>query len=206
MVSRRPVSRRFLSLALSLLTFSLAGGLTLAGTGEEAREDQTPAAVAVRALVEGTPEEALAAVPDDFAAVRGYQPVVEDGLLLRADGDCSSPVALPAEFEPACRQHDYGYDLLRYADQSGSPLGRWARGALDDRLTDELRDLCEEGPAGESCRRMASLAATGVEINSRRQGDGVPQESPLTQAALATTTLGALGLLSAALPARRRRR
>lgn len=197
------ISRRFAALLLCLVALLTSGGLTLAGTGLEAGDEQTEAAVAVRALVSGTTQEALAAVPGDFAAVRGYQPVTEHGQLVRADGGCSSPVPLPEEFEPACRQHDYGYDLLRYADQSGRPLGRWARGAIDDRLADQLRDVCGAGPEQDSCRRMAIVAVTGVELNSRRQGDGVPEESVLTNVALASSAVGLLGL-SVALPRRRR--
>ena len=198
MLPRRPSA-----LLLALASLAVTGGLTLAGTGVEGREEQTPAAVAVRRLVSGTPEDALAAVPEDFAALRGYRPVIEDGQLVRADGDCSSPVPLPEEFEPVCRQHDYGYDLLRYADQTGEPLGRWARGAIDDRMAQQLRGLCAEAPSGDVCRRMAVVTQTGIELNSRRQGDGVPEESLLTNAALATSVAALLGM-GVAIPRSRR--
>lgn len=197
-------SRRLSALALGLSALAAAGGLTLAGTGVEAGDEQSPAAVAVRALVGGAPWQALAAVPEDFAAVRGYQPVLVDGQLVRADGGCSSPVPLPETFETACRQHDYGYDLLRYAAQSGEPLGRWARGAVDDQLAEGLHSSCPAGPDGDGCQRMATLAVTAVELNSIRQGDGVPEESVLTSGAVGTTAVAVLGI-GAAVPGSRRR-
>ncbi|USQ80288.1 hypothetical protein NF556_01090 [Ornithinimicrobium faecis] len=199
-------SRRFSALLLGLSALATAGGLTLAGTGLDTEQGQSPAAHAVRALTTSDGAGALAAVPEDFAAVRGYEPVLEDGHLVRADGDCSSPVSLPEEFEPACRQHDYGYDLLRYAEQTGEPLGRWARGAVDEAFADRLHELCDEGPSGATCRQLGFLAVTGVEFNSVRQGDGVPEESVLTNAALATSAVGLLGMSGAAIPRGRGRR
>ena len=198
-------SRRIATLLLGLSALAVAGGFTLAGTGLETEQGSSPAAQAVRALTSADGAQALAAVPEDFAEVRRYQPVLEDGHLVRADGDCSSPVPLPEEFEPACRQHDYGYDLLRYAAQTGEPLGRWARGAIDDQLADSLGALCDPGRSGAPCRRMSVVAVTGVRLNSLRQGDGVPEESVLTQAALATSAVGVLGVGGATLPGRRRR-
>ncbi|WP_109472399.1 hypothetical protein [Ornithinimicrobium cavernae] len=221
------VSRRSSSFVLGLAALAAAGGLTLVTTGAEAGQEETPAAAAVRALTSGTAAEALAAVPEDFAQVRGYQPVLEDGQLVRADGSCSSPVPLPAGFEPACRQHDYGYDLLRYAEEVGSPLGRWARGAIDDRFAERLHEVCaapadpasaeatsadpgsvEEAPAApasvEACEVSATVAVTGIEINSRRQGDGVPEETVFTRAGLASSALGVAGLIGAVPPSRRR--
>lgn len=199
-------SRRFSALLLGLSALAAAGGLTLAGTGLETERGQSPAAQAIRALTTADGTSALAAVPEDFAEIRGYEPVLEAGHLVRADGDCSSPVPLPEEFEPACRQHDYGYDLLRYAEQTGQPLGRWARGAVDDAFADRLRTVCDEGPAGANCRQLGFLAVTGVELNSVRQGDGLPEESTLTNAALATSAVGLLGMSGAALPSRGRGR
>lgn len=199
------ISRRFSALLLGLFALAAAGGFTLAGTGEEVDQQEGRAATAVRMLVAGTAEQGLAAVPDDFVSIHGYAPVVEGDRLVRADGDCSSPVPLPEEFEPACRQHDYGYDLLRYAAQTGEPLGRWARGAIDDQLADSLGALCDPGRSGAPCRRMSVVAVTGVRLNSLRQGDGVPEESVLTQAALATSAVGVLGVGGATLPGRRRR-
>ncbi len=155
------------------------------------------AARAVRALVSEPPEVALQAVPDDFADVLGYQPVVRDGRLERPDGECSSPVALPERFEPVCREHDLGYDLLRYAARQGRPLGTWARDALDVRFGRELLATCpaDELLGAPTCSATAHLAATAVEINSARQLDGPPGETPASRV---LTTAGAVGLAAAA--------
>jgi len=205
--------RRLSSLVLGLCAAFATTLFTLSATGADgdhgssAEPGDRAAATAVRALKQGSPAEALATVPDDFARLRGYRPEVVDGLLVRADGGCSSPVALPEAFEPACRQHDYGYDLLRYAEQTGEPLGRWARGAIDDQFADRVRGLCHDVTdmeRADRCRVAAEVAVAGVEFNSVRQGDGVPEESVLTQAALASAVVGALGVMGAAVPSRRR--
>lgn len=136
----------------------------------------TPAAVAVRALTSGSPE-AAATIPGDFRAVTGYHPVMVDGLPAAPHGSCSSPVPLPVEFEPACQAHDLGYDLLRYAEHHGGPLGPWARQALDRTLADRMRASCARRPdplPRARCAAMAEVATVAVDLNSRRQGYGVP--------------------------------
>lgn len=136
----------------------------------------TPAAVAVRALTSGAPE-AAATIPGDFWAVTGYRPVMVDGLPVAPHGSCSSPVPLPVEFEPACQAHDLGYDLLRYAEHRGGPLGPWARQALDRTLADRMRTACAHRPdplPRARCVAMAEVATVAVDLNSRRQGYGVP--------------------------------
>lgn len=200
---------RLFPLVVCIFALAASAAFTLAATGSDenaaARPDGAEAGAAVRSLTGGSPAEALAAVPDDFAGVLGYRPVLADGRLVRGDGGCSSPVALPALFEPACRQHDYGYDLLRYAERAGTPLGRWARGAIDDQFATEVRAACDtltDRQAADRCRVAAEVAVAGVELNSVRQGDGVPEESLLTNAALASSAVGLLGL-GAALPTRR---
>ncbi|GAA1145364.1 alpha/beta-hydrolase family protein [Ornithinicoccus hortensis] len=195
-------SRRPHALLLSLLAALTATVLTLVATPAVAGAERTPAGRAVLALASGTGTEALAAVPADFADVMGYHPVLEAGELVRADGDCSSPVPLPPAFEPACRQHDYGYDLLRYAGATGAPLGTWARTSVDGLLRDRLDRLCAGTSSVGSCGPNAQMAATAVELNSLRQGQGVPDESLVTGAALASSALGLLGMTAVVLPDR----
>jgi hypothetical protein len=105
----------------------------------------------------------------------GYRPTVSDGRLLRADGSCSSPFG-PTEygFGQACRAHDLGYDLLRYAERKGQPLGPWARRAVDDTFSRSLHARC--GPAGSNvgCDAAATVYADAVRLNTWRQGFGVP--------------------------------
>lgn len=171
------------------------------GTGDPA------AARAVRALVSQPGDAALQALPDDFTEVLGYRPAVRDGRLERPDGSCSSPVLLPAVFEPVCREHDLGYDLLRYADRQGQPLGPWARDALDARFGRELLQACpvDEALGGPTCTAAAHVATTAVELNSARQLDGPPAETGATRAVTAAAATG-LGAAAGSVFLRRRSR
>src|SRR5690606_32670261 len=110
------------------------------------------AAATVTALVQDDTATATELFPDDFATVMDYAPVTEPGLtadevLADPDGGCSSPVPLPEVFEPACRIHDLGYDLLRYARDTGGELGSQARRDLDAQLARNLRASCRTSSA-----------------------------------------------------------
>ncbi|MFQ6394998.1 hypothetical protein ACLMAJ_16225 [Nocardia sp. KC 131] len=125
-------------------------------------------------------------IPDDFAARFGYRPSLVDGLLADPGGDCSSPVTLPDEFETACKAHDLGYDLLRYADSHGEPLGPWARQALDNTLGQHMHEACDvrtDSFSRARCKAMATIAYTFVDINSRRQGFSAPVAESLWSSA-----------------------
>ncbi|MEU4314910.1 hypothetical protein [Nocardia sp. NPDC024068] len=161
----------------------------------------SPAAAAVRAL---TSPGAAAVIPADFPAVAGYLPERVDGLLVAPHGSCSSPVPLPAEFETACKSHDLGYDLLRYADRTGHPLGPWARRELDRTLADRMRTVCThrvQAAARLRCAGMAEVAAAAVGINSMRQSYGVPVVERLSFTAGGDRLPQMAGLLLAALVA-----
>ena len=81
----------------------------------------TEAGQAVESLIAGRAVPAV--VPSDFDAVSGYRPVVQSGTLAREDGGCSTPFGIgPDAFEAACRTHDLGYDLLRYAEKTDGRL------------------------------------------------------------------------------------
>ncbi|MGW0178777.1 hypothetical protein [Nocardia sp. NPDC003345] len=178
----------------------------------------SPAATAVRAL---TSPEPAASIPADFPAVAGYRPEVADGLLVAPHGSCSSPVPLPVEFETACKAHDLGYDLLRYADRTGAPLGPWARREVDRALADRMRAACAhrvEVMARMRCAGMAEVATAAVGLNSLRQSYGVPvverfpviggEEAPRMAGLLAAALVAALltGRTTASGPRRRTRR
>jgi hypothetical protein len=138
--------------------------------------ENASAGAAVADLTSGGPGS-IAAIPADFADRFGYRPTVVDGLLVNPDGDCSSPVTLPAEFETACKAHDLGYDLLRYAGERDEPLAGWARQALDATLAAHMHDACttrDDAFSRGRCNAMASIAYTFVDLNSRRQDYGVP--------------------------------
>ena len=147
-----------------------------AADADALRED-TVAARAVTALT--AEDRSVQAVPHDFAAVIGYRPAVVDGMLVAPDGACSSPIPLPAEFDTACKAHDFGYDLLRYAHLGGGDLGPWARTEIDAQLDRRLHDACDARIRDRAqCFVMADTAATAVGWNSRRQGYGAPVDEP----------------------------
>ncbi len=152
---------------------------------------------AVAALLSGSAADARSAAPRDFEAVLGYAPALDGDAITNPSGSCSSPVPLPDVFERSCRQHDYGYDLLRYADASGGALPASARTALDDQLEREALRSCrgtDAGAARAHCTRWAHIAATFVRGNSWRQHQSVPD--PEDAVSLATGGAAALALLS----------
>ncbi|MEU6564677.1 hypothetical protein [Nocardia nova] len=137
---------------------------------------ENPAArAAVLDLVGDHPDSVT--LPADFAAGAGYRPVVENGIMLDPAGDCSSPIQLPGEFTEACKAHDLGYDILRYAEQRGQPLHPWARQAIDATLQRRMHAACDVRPdtaARARCDVLATVATTGVDLNSRRQNYATP--------------------------------
>jgi peptidoglycan/LPS O-acetylase OafA/YrhL len=111
----------------------------------------------------------------------------------------------PFGFERVCKVHDYGYDLLRYANASGQVLTGEARRQLDGMLGRDLHAQCRatsHGLAGLACHGVAELFTSGVSFNSWRQHYGNPGKEPLTGLALGTTAV--LGLAVPILARRRR--
>ncbi|MFT3715727.1 MAG: hypothetical protein QM774_07210 [Gordonia sp. (in: high G+C Gram-positive bacteria)] len=105
----------------------------------------------------------------------GYRPVTVDGRPQNPHGSCSSPVPLPARFEPACRSHDFGYDLLRYSAATTGTVPPGARAALDRRLVSDMRATCRSA----DCYAAADLARVALAVNTWRQRDGAPdRETP----------------------------
>jgi hypothetical protein len=181
--------------------FALGAGFlvvaTISGWGQAHRTvtvDQPQAAQAIRAVTGNEPNAALA-VPSDFRAVMGYLPTVAaTGPTgpTKADGGCSSPFGgTPYHFTAACKQHDLGYDLLRYANVKGQPLGPWARKAVDHRFAEQTQARC----GGFDCRIAAGFYTAMVGFNSWRQGYGTPVAEPISRLAF---PIGA-GLLTAIL-------
>lgn len=179
--------------------------------------ESAQAVTAVTDLTAGGPGS-LTAIPPDFFASFGYRPSTMDGLVVNPQGDCSSPVTLPPEFDTACKAHDLGYDLLRYADRRGQPLGPWARQALDATLDRHMHEACAtrvESFSRARCDAMATIANTAVDLNSRRQDYGAPVVESLlgaenSEPAVSRKLLGGLGAgvvgLGAVLVVRNRRR
>lgn len=165
--------------ALSVAALAMiAPGTAHSSTGASVQDPATAHAVA--ALVGDDPASALTTLPAGFIATMGYRPVIEamrDGRFpANPNGSCSSPIPLPARFEPLCRTHDFGYDLLRYASSTGHPLGGWARLALDTMLIDRMTASCTD----PLCWAAAHLAQAALGINTWRQYDGAPARGETT--------------------------
>ena len=126
----------------------------------------------------------LATAQPSFGAVMGYEPemVTLAGSAapraVKPAGSCSSPLGgTPFGFTPACKAHDLGYDLLRYAARTGTPAGPGVRQILDRRFEADLHAHCaatRTGLARRVCHRFAGLYATVAALNSWRQRYGVP--------------------------------
>jgi peptidoglycan/LPS O-acetylase OafA/YrhL len=148
-----------------------------------------PAAAAVTALVSAPAgQDPLAAVPADFPSLMGYTPVaarMADGTrrLAKPTGACSVPGGgAPFGFDQACKVHDYGYDLLRYAHATGQHPTAEARRQLDEMFAHDLHARCQvfgRGLAGAGCHLVAELFTAGVSFNSWRQHQGNPAEERL---------------------------
>jgi peptidoglycan/LPS O-acetylase OafA/YrhL len=148
-----------------------------------------PAAAAVTALVTAPAgQDPPAAVPADFPALMGYTPVpmrMTDGTrrLAKPTGACSLPGGgAPFGFHQACKAHDYGYDLLRYAHATGQHLTAEARRQLDAMFARDLHAHCQvngRGLAGVGCHLVTELVTAGVFFNSWRQHHGNPAEERL---------------------------
>lgn len=132
----------------------------------------TPYGAVIVALTGPRPADARALLPDSFHHELGYRPPVVDGYPVDPTGDCSSPVPLPDRFTILCATHDFGYDVLRAAAHQGTPLGPWARFALDRMLIERMRASCNE-PVG-TCVAAAQTARIALAWNSWRQRGGPP--------------------------------
>lgn len=178
----------------------------LAGWGQAWKPDGTagspPAAdaTAVRQLTSGA---ARIDVPSGFAGRRGFTPGTEisDGRLraARLDGGCSSVFGGTRwDFTPACRSHDLGYDLLRDAADQGAALPASARRAVDAHFGHQLRSHCRASARGLGalgCQLTATVYIGVVDVNSWRQGWGVPITEHPSRFAIA----GLSGLLAGGL-------
>ncbi|TDC48190.1 hypothetical protein E1212_21970 [Jiangella ureilytica] len=169
---------------IALVAAAVAASFALTGAGwpaSPAPAEDPAAAHAVRVLTGGSASAAqlAAALPADFAAVEGYQPVAVPGpdgaaRLVDPAGGCSWLGSTSYDFGPACRAHDLGYDLLRYATAKGGALGPWARHAVDDRFAADLRERCAAVSGGAACAGLARATVGAVGFNSWRQGYGNP--------------------------------
>ncbi|WP_237341490.1 hypothetical protein [Williamsia soli] len=181
--SRMLLSSLAISFVVGLGVWPASAVASAAGPYSDAADLRTPAGAAVSALVGPDPAIALSVLPADFEAEMGYRPVLVDGAPTDPAGDCSSPVPLPGRFEAPCKVHDFGYDLLRLAARNGTPLGGWARVALDRMLGDRMHRTC----SNPACDWAADLAHAGVAFNTWRQRGSAPVAKESTPAIIASS-------------------
>lgn len=170
------------------------------------------AAVTVAGLT-STDTDLTTTVPSDFLGKMGYRPLVEalggTGELVNPRGGCSSPFGSTRfDFDLACKHHDLGYDVLRYAARSGRPLGPSARQAIDRRFGTDLAARCTQIAdavpnrsrrllVGTECQASALVYLAGVDINSWRQGWGTPG----IESGVPWVAAGGMGLVAAVVAA-----
>lgn len=154
-------------LAMACLLVMVSGGMARLALTPVA-DGPTPGGEAVTSLTEGKyPSDS----PPGFERAMGYTPDASG----RPDGSCSVPAGLAYPgFADACRVHDFGYDLLRYADETGDPLGPWARLAIDRLFHEHMVDSCET----LGCLVLAHVYSFVVGVNTLRQGFTTPVEEP----------------------------
>jgi Prokaryotic phospholipase A2 len=192
----------------AVLTLGVAAALTVAAPSTSAGPvPRSDAASVVNAQAEGV----LAPAPGDFEHVMGYRPEVarlSDGSarLVNPRGSCSVPgEGRPFNFDVACKAHDFGYDMLRYARHTGVRLPPDARGRIDDRLTADLHTQCLAESTPAACQATVAVFAAGVRFNSWRQVSGPPvYDSGLPRTA-GLVLLGGVGLVTPVLGRRQRR-
>ncbi|WIV61487.1 phospholipase A2 [Amycolatopsis nalaikhensis] len=190
---RRPWSTSGWLLLVLLVVFAFG----LIASRPPAPPDQGPptgdvlaAQNAVDALVHPGPHpDALARLPKDFTALSGVTPgalPARDGTVraVHVDGGCSTPWGddnTKWDYAVPCKSHDLGYDLLRYADRKGHPLGPEVRAALDHRLSTDMHHACDLNPMNSAftCRIVASLYSAGLVVNSWHQRWGPPVGDPI---------------------------
>jgi hypothetical protein len=209
---RLPAWFRFTVIALAVFVCGVIASRPANGDdGVPPSGDVIAAANAVQAFVApSATHDPHVNLPSDFAQQMGRDPktiTAPDGTLrvVDASGGCSGPAGdTEWDFSAGCRAHDLGYDLLRYAEAKGHPLGQDARKALDDRLAADLHMQCRINPRGaeESCHAVAETYALGLKFNSWRQRWGPPGHEPVVAWAFGSAVV--VFLLLARLHGRRR--
>lgn len=165
--------------------------------------DVASAKRAIEALAAPGPQAgALEHIPADFAEVTGVRvgkATALDGSVraVHVGGGCSTPWGEDAtrwNYSVPCMAHDLGYDLLRYAEKKGQPLGQPVRRALDERLSADMHATCRINPAGSvgTCDAVASLFSTALLVNSWHQRWGPPIGEPIVPMLAGVAAIGVL--------------
>ncbi|MGM1062925.1 hypothetical protein [Saccharothrix sp. Mg75] len=210
LLARLPAWFRFVLVALAVFTCGVIASRPVGATdGSPLTGDVATAARAVEAMADPGAANPLLAFPEDFDRVVNRDPRTAtgpDGTTRAVDpnGGCSGPAGdTEWDFGTGCRAHDLGYDLLRYAEQKGRPLGPDARRSLDTRLALDMHAQCDVNPRGSGgrCHATARLYAAGLEFNSWRQRWGPPGHEPVLAWGFGSAVV--VFLLVARLPRRR---
>jgi Prokaryotic phospholipase A2 len=209
--AENPRLRRPLSTSAWLLVLTLALlGFGLVASRPSAPPDHGPptggaaaAQRAIEALTKPGPQPtALSLLPADFTKVTGVVPgalAARDGTVraVHVDGGCSAPWGddnTKWDYSVPCKAHDLGYDLLRYADKVGQPLGPEVRASLDARLSADMHATCRINPMGSerTCQLVASLYSAGLVLNSWHQRWGPPVGDPIGPMLAGVAVIGCL--------------
>jgi hypothetical protein len=198
---------RLLSRA-AVLVLGIAAALTVAAPPTSAGPSAgtwSDAVTTLQNLDDG--RAAIEHLPTDFPQVMGYAPELArlaDGSvrLVNPDGSCSVPgEGQPFDFAVACKAHDFGYDLLRYAARTHATLPATAREDIDNRLSTDLHAQCVAGsklPSRASCDATVEVFRAGVGFNTWRQAYDAPMDQsglPRTAGVLLLGGLGLFGLI-----------
>jgi hypothetical protein len=188
LLARLPAWFRFVLVALAVFVCGVIASRPAGATDTTPLSgDVAVAAEAVQAMANPTSANPLVRFPLDFNEVTNRRPVVVKGAdgstrAIDPNGGCSGPAGdTEWDFGTGCKAHDLGYDLLRYAEQKGRPLGEEARKSLDARLAHDMHAQCDVNPRGHATRghATAQLYAAGLEFNSWRQRWGPPGHEPV---------------------------
>ena len=189
--------------AISASTHTVSMASQRARTAADASFDTLAAGTAADDAIElitapSTPSDVLKHIPPDFSKVMGYTPTVghlANGttIAINPRGGCSViGGGRPFDLDVACKAHDLGYDLLRYAHRRGADLGPQARHLVDDKFGADLYAQCTtlySGSRADACDVMAASFDAAVGFNSWRQQFGAP-----VAAAGTMRTIGVVGL------------
>ena len=188
LLARLPAWFRFVVVALAVFVCGVIASRPAGATDTSPLSgDVAVAAKAVEAMAHPSGANPLVAFPADFNEVTNREPAVVVGVdgstrAIDPNGGCSGPAGdTEWDFGTGCKAHDLGYDLLRYAEHKGRPLGQEARKSLDARLARDMHAQCDANPRGHAtrCHATAQLYAAGLEFNSWRQRWGPPGHEPV---------------------------
>ena len=212
LLSRLPAWFRFLLVALAVFVCGVIASRPAGATDDRPMSaDVAAAAKAVHSMTNPSrTHNPLDDFPKDFGQVQGRNPQVTttaDGTVraYHPDGECSGPAGETEwNFGLACKAHDLGYDLLRYAESKGQPLGPDARRSIDAQLSRDMHAQCHTNPRDSEaqCHAVAQLYAGGLGFNSWRQRWGPPGHEPVLAWGFGSAVV--VFLLLARLPGRKR--